>query len=93
MASANAETFALWSRLRMPTGLDAFGGPLRTVAELSASWLPGDQGDILSTDWLVQTGYGLEIDVAQAGLPGRLVFRYTFGERLTGYGLGLAVSF
>jgi hypothetical protein len=97
VAHADAETLALWSRLRMPTGVDVFGGPLRTVAEFSASWLPGDQGEILNTDWLAQAGYGIEFDVAQTGLPlvtkGRLVFRYTLGEHLTGYGLGMAVSF
>ncbi|PZQ48931.1 MAG: hypothetical protein DI556_12300 [Rhodovulum sulfidophilum] len=97
MASAEAETLALWSRLRMPTGVEAFGGPIRTVAEFSASWLPGDQGTVLRTDWLAQAGYGIEFDVAQTGIPvvtkGRLVFRYTIGEHLTGYGLGFAVSF
>ena len=97
VARADAETLALWSRLRMPTGVEAFGGPLRTVAEFSASWLPGDQGEVLNTDWLAQVGYGIEIDVARTGLPivtkGRMVFRYTIGEHLTGYGLGLAVSF
>lgn len=97
VASAEAETLALWSRLRMPTGIDVFGGPLRSVAEFSASWLPGDQGDVLNTDWLAQVGYGIEFDVANTGIPivtkGRLVFRYTIGEHLTGYGLGIAVSF
>ena len=95
--SAEAITTALWSRLRMPTGLYAFGGPVRTVAEFSASYLPGDQGDILNTDWLAQAGYGLELDVERTGIPfvtkGRIMFRYTRGEVLEGYGLGLAVSF
>ena len=95
--NARAETLALWSRLRMPTGLDAFGSPVRTVAEFSASWLPGDQGDILNTEWLAQVGFGLELDVSKTGVPlikqGRLVFRYTRGEILEGYGLGLAVNF
>lgn len=97
VASAEASSLALWSRLRMPTGVEVFGGPLRTVAEFSASWLPGDQGDILNTDWLAQVGYGIEFDVAKTAIPlvtkGRLVFRYGFGEKLRGYGLGLAVSF
>lgn len=97
MASASARTLALWSRLRTPNSMTAFGSPLRTVYELSASWLPGDQGEILDTDWLLQVGLGQEIDVRQTRLPwitaGRVVFRYTLGERLSGYGLGLAVSF
>lgn len=94
---ASAETLALWSRLRMPTGRDAFGGPFRSVAEFSASWLPGDQGAILDTDWLAQAGYGFEIDVLKTWIPvittGRLMLRYTKGEHLEGYGVGVAVSF
>lgn len=97
VAQASAETLALWSRLRMPTGLEAFGSPFRTVAEFSASWLPGDQGEILNTDWLAQVGYGIELDVSKTGVPlirqGRLMLRYTKGEVLDGYGIGLAVSF
>ena len=97
VASADARTLALWSRLRMPTGREALGSPLRTVAEFSASWLPGDQGEALNTDWLAQVGYGMELDVSKTRIPlirqGRLMFRYTRGEVLTGYGLGLAVNF
>lgn len=95
--SADAETLALWSRLRIPTGRYAFGSPVRTVAEFSASWLPGDQGEVLDTDWLAQVGYGLELDVSKTWIPlvrqGRVMFRYTRGELLEGYGLGLAVNF
>jgi Autotransporter beta-domain len=95
--SADAETLALWTRLRMPTGRYAFGSPVRSVAELSASWLPGDQGEVLNTDWLAQVGYGLELDVSKTWIPlvrqGRVMFRYTRGEYLEGYGLGLAVNF
>lgn len=97
VGDANARSLVLWSRLRMPTGNHAFGSPLRTVSEFSASWLPGDQGEILRTDWLAQVGFGLEVDVSKTSVPlissGRMVVRYTRGEYLQGYGLGLAVSF
>lgn len=97
VGEANARSLVLWSRLRMPTGSYAFGSPVRTVSEFSASWLPGDQGEILRTDWLAQVGFGLELDVSKTSIPlvssGRMVFRYTRGEYLEGYGLGLAVSF
>lgn len=97
VASASAETLALWTRLRTPTRLEAFERPVRAVYELSGSWLMGDQGEVLNTDWLVQVGVGLEVDVAETSLPwitkGRIVFRYSRGEHLDGYGLGLAVSF
>lgn len=81
----------------MPTGRYAFGIPVRTVAEFSASWLPRDQGEILQTDRLAQVGFGPELDVSKTALPlissGRIVMRHTRGEYLEGYGLGLAVSF
>ncbi len=95
--SADAETLALWSRLRMPTGLTAFDSPVRTVSEFSAAWLPGDQGEILNTDWLARVGFGLELDVSKTWVPlvrqGRIMFSYTEGAYLKGYGLGLAVNF
>ncbi|MER2508567.1 autotransporter outer membrane beta-barrel domain-containing protein [Amaricoccus sp.] len=97
VASADAETLAFWSRLRLPTDWQAFGRPIRSVSEFSASWLPGDQGDILNTDWLAQIGFGYEIDVSETSIPwitkGRAMFRYTRGDVLEGWGLGLAVSF
>lgn len=97
IGEANARSLVLWSRMRMPTGSHAFGSPVRTVTELSASWLPGDQGTILQTEWLAQVGFGVELDVTKTAIPlvssGRMVFRYTRGEHLDGYGLGLAVSF
>lgn len=97
LASARAETLALWSRLRVPTRITAFDRPVRAVYEFNASWLPGDQGEVLHTDWLAQIGAGLEIDPRATGLPfvsaARIVFRYARGEYLEGYGVGLAVSF
>lgn len=95
--SAEAVTTALWSRLRLPTGYDAFGGPVRSVTEFSASHLPGDQGEILNTEWLAQVGFGYEIDITETRVPlvttTRLMFRYVKGEYLDGYSLGLAASF
>lgn len=96
-SSAEAVTTALWSRLRLPTGYDAFGGPIRGVTEFSASWLPGDQGEILNTEWLAQVGFGYEIDITETWVPyvttTRLMFRYAKGEYLNGYSIGLAASF
>ncbi|WP_118135921.1 hypothetical protein [Oceanicella sp. SM1341] len=97
VGEAVAETLALWTRERVPTGLHVFGSPLRGVAEFSAAWLPGDQGDILRTDWLMQVGLGVEFNVSQTWVPVvrevRLVARYTRGEVLQGFGIGLAASF
>lgn len=97
IASADARSLALWSRWREPNSLRAFDSPMRTVYEFSASWLAGDQGEILHTDWLAQIGVGLEVNTTKTKLPwiteGRIVLRYTMGEKLNGYGIGLAVSF
>ncbi|MDB6176376.1 autotransporter outer membrane beta-barrel domain-containing protein [Paracoccus sp. Z330] len=97
IASADARSLALWSRWRQPNSLRAFDNPMRTVYEFSASWLAGDQGEILHTDWLAQIGVGLEVNTTKTKLPwiteGRVVLRYTMGENLNGYGIGLAVSF
>lgn len=95
-ASSNAVTVGLWSRLRVPTGIDLFGGPLRAVFEGSGSWLPGDQGEVLQTRWLAQAGLGIEFDTEQTILPlsrVRIVARQTIGRSLTGYSLGLSASF
>lgn len=95
--SADAITTAMWSRLRVPTGIDLWDRPVRGVAEFSASWLPGDQGTALNTSWLLQAGAGMEIDFSETWVPiittARMVARYTYGETLQGFGIGLAASF
>ena len=96
-ASAEAITTGLWSRLRIPTGYDLWERPVRGVTEFSASWLPGDQGTALNTRWLIQAGAGMEIDFSETWVPlvttTRVVARYTYGETLHGFGVGLAASF
>ncbi|QDL91925.1 autotransporter outer membrane beta-barrel domain-containing protein [Paroceanicella profunda] len=97
VGEARAETLALWSRMRVPTGLTLFGRSVRGVGEFSAAWLPGDQGEILRTDWLVQVGAGVEFNLSETWVPlareVRLVARYTRGDVLQGFGIGLAASF
>ena len=95
--SADAITTAMWSRLRIPTGFSLWDRPIRGVTEFSASWLPGDQGTALNTRWLLQAGAGMEIDFSETWVPlvttTRVVARYTYGETLQGFGIGLAASF
>ena len=94
---ANAITTALWSRLRVPTGLHLWDRPVRGVFEFSASYIPGDQGKVLRTDWLLQGGVGMEIDFSETWVPllttTRLTARYTKGENLEGFSIGLGASF
>ncbi|OSP55739.1 hypothetical protein [Pseudoruegeria sp. SK021] len=95
--ASDASTLTLWSRQRFPTGKRLFNRPVRVVTEASMSYMPGDQGEVLNTDWLAQIGLGGEIDLVQTWVPWvtttRLVARYTKGEYLEGYSLGLAASF
>lgn len=97
VARADAITSALWTRLRVPTRYRAFDRPIRWVYEASASYLPGDQGTVLNEDWLAEIGVGGEVDLEETWVPWvtttRLMFRYTRGERLEGFSVGLACSF
>lgn len=71
--------------------------PLRAVFELSGPLLPGDEGNALDTDWLVQVGTGLELDFSDSRVPlidrGRVMVRYARGEFLQGFSVGIAASF
>ena len=94
---ADAITTGYWSRLRIPTGAQLFNRPVRIVLENSGSVLWGDQGTVMGTDWLAQIGAGGEVDLDETFVPWitttRLVARYTVGQRLTGFSIGLAASF
>ena len=99
---SNAQTVYLWARYRWPTGWEAFGRPLRWVAELNASWYFGDQRLALGFDWAIKAGGGIEFDVGryEIGAMGislsrvRLIARYLYGDRgVTGHSVGLGVSF
>lgn len=94
---ANAATLGLWSRLRVPTGKEVFGSPLRAVGELSASAFLGDQAEFMDSAFLVQVGAGIEFDFADVSwMPAsrtRLIGRYLFGRDLSGFALGIGISF
>lgn len=95
--SANATSTVAWTRVRVPTGMRAFSRPARLVGEFSASYLPGDQGKILDSEWLAQIGLGFELDVTKTKTPlisqARLMVRYAKGDNLEGYSVGLAFTF
>jgi hypothetical protein len=97
VASAQSITTALWSRLRIPTGYKAFDRPVRAVGEFSVGYYGGDQQEFFNTPWLVQVGFGGEVDVSKTKIPwvttSRLMMRYTKGENVDGFSVGLAVSF
>jgi hypothetical protein len=99
---ATARTLGLWTRLRWPTGREAFGRPLRWVLEGTGSYYFGDQRDALGFDWSVKVGGGIELDIGrrEIGLFGinanrvRLIGRYFLGDQgVTGVSVGLGISF
>ena len=100
--TSTAETAALWSRLRWPTGREAFGRPIRWVLDGAVSSYVGDQRDLLGFSWSAKFGGGVELDVGrqEVGALGltvsrlRLVARYFYAENsVTGVSVGLGIGF
>ena len=93
---SESNTAGVWARWRAPTGLTVLQRPLRYVLETSHTRYYGDQQGALSFDHLTSLGAGIEID-SSAYLDiisrTRLLARYVFGNNISGYSIGLAVSF
>ena len=93
---ATAQSANLWARYRAPTGIVMLQRPLRYVLELTHSEFLGDQRGILGFDRLTSVGAGLELDSSAYDViitRTRLVGRYVFGTNVSGFSVGLAVSF
>lgn len=93
---ATAQSANLWARYRAPTGFVMLQRPLRYVLELTHSEFLGDQRGILGFDRLTSVGAGLELDSSAYDMiitRTRLVGRYVFGNNVSGFSVGLAVSF
>jgi hypothetical protein len=94
--SADADSLSLWSRLRIPSGLTAFERPVRYVFEYAYTGFLGDLRGVLGFDRLNSFGVGLELDTSKYDMivtRTRLVFRYKIGPNVSGYSIGLAMSF
>ena len=94
--SADSQTANVWARYRAPTGMTLLQRPLRYVLEASHSRYYGDQAGVLGFDYLSTVGLGLELDSSAYSIivtRTRLVARYMFGPNVSGFGMGLAVSF
>jgi hypothetical protein len=94
--SALAQNLNLWSRWRAPTGLRAFQRPVRYVLEFTYSYYFGDQEDVLGFNHLCSVGAGLELDTSRylyLTQRIRLIGRYRFGQNVTGWSIGLGISF
>ncbi|MXP63562.1 hypothetical protein E0493_09390 [Roseomonas sp. M0104] len=96
-----ATTVNLWSRIRWPTGMDAFDRPVRWVLEGQHSRFFGRRDAALGIEYLTKVGGGLELDTGalKIGALGlyvervRLLGRYVFGRNISGFSVGLGVSF
>jgi hypothetical protein len=99
---STAQTLSVWARYRWPTGMEAFGRPVRWVIDGNASQYFGDQERALGFSWAAKVGGGLELDTGrfELGAMGiylqrvRLVARYLFADNnITGYSVGIGMSF
>jgi hypothetical protein len=94
--NANAQTFSLWSRYRAPTGSTALERPLRYVLEYAYTSFLADLRGVLGFDDVHSLGAGLELDSSNRDVyvtRTRLLARYKIGNNVTGWAVGLAVSF
>jgi hypothetical protein len=94
--SALSQNLNLWSRWRAPIGLTALHRPVRYVLEFTFSHYFGNQDDILGFNNLCSLGGGIELDTSyytNLFSRVRLMGRYRFGENVSGYSIGLGISF
>jgi hypothetical protein len=94
--SADAQSVSFWSRWRAPTGAGLLERPLRYVLEFAHTTFLGDLDGVLGFNHLSSFGAGLELDSGARDIPvtrTRLMARYRIGEDVTGWSIGLAVSF
>lgn len=100
--SSTPRTVGLWARYRWPTGLEAFGRPLRWVIDTSGTAYLGEQREALGFGWSVKVGGGIEFDIGRQefGAVGltlsrvRLIGRYFYGDGgITGTSFGIGMSF
>jgi len=94
--SADAQSISFWSRWRAPTGMTMLDRPLRYVLEFAHTSFLGDLDGVLGFNDLTSFGTGLELDSGARDVAvtrTRLMARYKIGEHVTGWSIGLAVSF
>jgi hypothetical protein len=94
--SAWAQTAGVWTRWRAPTGLRSQDRPVRYVLEYAFTHYFGPDGDMLGFNNLNSVGAGLELDTGAWDTwvsRVRLMGRYRFGENVSGWAVGLGISF
>ena len=94
--SVLAQNVGVWARWRAPSGLRALDRPVRYVNEFAYSYYFGPNGDMLGFNHLTSLGIGLELDTRafdRIVTRWRLMARYRFGQNVTGWSVGLGMSF
>lgn len=93
---ATAASASLWARRRVPIdGWTVWDRPVRYVLEGAYTQFLGSQTEV-GFDRMASLGVGIEFDSSAKDIWAtrwRALFRYKFGPDLSGYSLGLAVSF
>jgi Autotransporter beta-domain len=93
---ANAQTVSLWSRYREPTRFTLLERPLRYVLEYAYTSFLGDLRGVLGFTDVHSFGAGLELDSSNYDVyvtRTRLLVRYKIGNNVTGWAVGLGLSF
>ena len=93
---SDAQTLSFWSRYRAPTGLAALARPLRYVLEYAHTRFLGDLRGALGFEYMNSFGVGLELDTGKYEsyvTRARLLLRYKAGNNVTGWAVGLGISF
>lgn len=93
--SASAESASIWARRRVPTGWVAWDRPVRYVLEGAYTRFLGSQTEV-GVDRMASLGAGIEFDSSAYDIWAtrwRGLLRYKFGPDISGWSLGLAVSF
>jgi hypothetical protein len=93
---AKAESLSIWARRRVPTGWGVvWDRPVRYVFEAAFTRFLGAETTI-GLEQMSSLGFGLELDTSANDIwvtRARALVRYKFGPDVSGWSLGLAVSF
>jgi len=93
---AKAESASVWARRRVPTGWGvAWGRPVRYVYEAAFTRFLGNETEV-GLKQMASLGFGLELDSSAYDIWAtrwRALVRYKFGPDVSGWSVGMAVSF
>ncbi|MEC5397541.1 hypothetical protein [Uliginosibacterium sp. H1] len=95
-AYSTAQSLSIWSRWRAPTGATVMDRPLRYVLEGAYSDFLGGDVTELGFNRLVSLGVGIEFDSSAYDIivtRTRMLIRHVMGDGVSGWSLGIAVSF